>query len=102
MVSSEYRDSVVFEVLGVDSLVIQLVDSEGLGAWPTSLVLSVEGSLDNNFFGALPSGAIPYSAFGLQAAIVVTGLAYARVVVSTVSSAAHGNVGVRATGAREV
>jgi hypothetical protein len=102
LVSSEYRDAVAFEVLGLDAVVIQLVDLEGLGSWPASLVLSVEGSLDNSFFGQLPGGAIPYSAFGIGAAISVTGLAYLRVIVSTVSASGHGNVGVRATGARSV
>jgi hypothetical protein len=62
----------------------------------------VSASLDDNHYANFPSGAITYSAFGVQASITVTGLSFIRVAVSTVSSAGHGAIGVRVNGIAEV
>lgn len=101
--SNQPRAGVVFDVKGLDGLVIQVYDGgDGLSSWPTSLVLTVSASLDDNHYANFPSGAITYTAFGVQASITVTGLSFVRVAVSTVSSAGHGAIGVRANGIAEV
>lgn len=100
--SEEDRSSVIFDVRGVDSIVPQLYDRDGISSWPTSLVVTCEASLDTNNFAAFPSGALTFSAFGLGEAIAVLGLSYVRFRVSTKSSAGHGLVGVRVNGISDV
>ena len=99
--SAQLRDAVVFDVRGVDSIVLQVFDVEGLAAWPTSLVLTVECSLDTNHFAAFPSGAVTFTSFKVGEAIVVAGLSYVQVRVSTVGASGNGNLGVRANSVTE-
>jgi hypothetical protein len=100
--SALLRDAVIFDVRGVDSVVLQAFDAEGLGAWPTSLVLTVECSLDKNHFAAFPAGAVTFASFKVGEAIVVAGLSYLQVRVSTIGASGNGNIGVRANAVLEV
>ncbi len=100
--SQEDRAAVTFGVAEIESLVVQLCNPDGLTAWPTSLVLTLEGTLgmtekDVSEWSAMATP-VTYTAFGLKAVVDVRGLGAVRVRVSTVSSAGHGKVGVHASG----
>lgn len=102
LASAELGDALEFDVEGLDEVVVQLANLEGLSAWPTSLVVTLQCSLDRSAWSDFPSGAVPYNAFGVKAAVAVGGLSWVRVVVTTQSSGGHGNVAVRVNGLKTV
>jgi len=100
--SQQDRASVTFGVYEIESLVVQIGNPDGLSAWPTSLVLTLEGTLAHEEgevceWSAMASP-VTYTSFGLKAVVDVRGLGAVRVRVSTVSSGGHGMVGVQASG----
>jgi hypothetical protein len=100
--SDELGSALVFDVANIEDVVVQLVNGEGLSAWPTSLVVTLQCSLDFSAWSDFPSGAVTYNGFGVKASVNVSGLSAVRVVVTTVSSGGHGNVAVRVNGVKNV
>ena len=79
--SSKPNDSIVFDVSDHETAVVQLVRTSG-SAWPASLVVAAEVSLDGATFGAVPAGAVTFTQEGV-ASIELQGARMLRVRVST-------------------
>lgn len=78
-------DVMVVSLRGIDSMTFQidLLD----GTWPVGAVLSVELSNDGLTFYAVPTTPVTYAAAGLQAALSVTPVEWARLRVSSIPAA---------------
>lgn len=79
--SAQINDSIVFDVTDYETAVVQLVRTSG-SAWPASLAIKAEVSLDGATFGDVPAGAVSFTAEGLKS-INLQGARMLRVRVAT-------------------
>ena len=81
-VYSAINSGAVYRVAGYSSIVIQI---DTLADAAMAGTVTLQASLDAVTFHNFPSGAITYTAVGIQAAVNVEGLQYVRVQYTTLS-----------------